>query len=171
MRLRVFLLGCILVAATAMSGCGKGRTVKVSGIVKLDGQPVEGAMVQFIPVDPEKGRVASGRTGSDGKFRLTTTNPNDGAIPGEYKVLVTFEEQKDAPEGVGGGPGGGMRPDQMAKQFQGITEQQKKEGGGGQPKKKATKIPAAYGDVKTTTLKATIPAEHDIELELLSKGG
>ena len=68
-------------------------------------------------------------------------------------------------------PGGGMSPDQMTKAFQGIVDKQRKEGGGGQPKKKATTIPAMYGDVKTTTLKATVPTDGKLELALRSQGG
>ena len=91
MRLRFLSLACLLVSALFVSGCGKGKTVKVSGVVTLDGQAVDGAMVKFVPLDEAKGMGAFGRTGSDGTFRLTTRNPNDGALPGEYKVLVTFE--------------------------------------------------------------------------------
>jgi hypothetical protein len=171
MRLRAFFLVCGLLCLVALCGCGKGKTVKVSGVVTLDGKPVGGAMVEFIPVDPEKGKVASGITGSDGEFRLTTKNPNDGAIPGEYKVVITLDPRTEAPEGMGKYPGGGMSPDQMTKAFQGIVDKQRKEGGGGQPKKKATTIPAMYGDVKTTTLKATVPTDGKIELALRSQGG
>ena len=172
MRLRLLALACLLVSAVLVSGCGRSKAVKVSGIVKLDGEPVEGASVEFHPVDPSKGASASGRTGSDGRFRLTTKNPNDGAIPGEYKVVVKIDEIRDAPQGAGTVPGGGMRADEMIDAFKGLTEEQRKESkGSAAPKKKATKIPAVYGDVKTTTLKATVPADGEIELELRSKGG
>jgi len=128
--------------------------------------------VRFVPVDAAKGMVASGLTGSDGRFRLTTTNPNDGAIPGEYIVLVSFEEVKEAPGGMATAPGGtGMRPDQMAGQFQKMTGEQRK-AGGEKPGKKATKIPAKYGDPKSPSpLKAKVPAQGDIELDLRSQGG
>src|SRR5215470_16755269 len=119
MRVRVITLACLLVSAAVVAGCGRAKAVKTSGVVTLDGQPVEGALVKFIPVDAAKGSVASGVTGQDGKFRLTTTNPNDGAVPGEYIVLVTLDERREAPAGMAAGPGGGMRPGEMADQFKG----------------------------------------------------
>jgi hypothetical protein len=172
MRLRLASLACLLVLAALVGGCGKGKAVKVSGIVKLDGEPVEGASVQFLPVDPSKGMPANGRTGSDGRFRLTTRIPNDGAIPGEYKIVVTFEESHNAPAGAGTGPGGEMRADQLIGKFKSLAEEQKKQSKGGEaPKTKASKIPAVYGEFKTTPLKATVPADGDINLDLRSQGG
>src|SRR5215470_12572106 len=97
MRARVITLACLLVSAAVVAGCGRAKAVKTTGVVTLDGQPVDGAEVKFIPVDAAKGMLASGVTGSDGKFRLTTTNPNDGAIPGEYIVVVSLSERREAP--------------------------------------------------------------------------
>jgi hypothetical protein len=133
---------------------------------------VEGASVVFIPVDPAKCLPANGRTGSDGRFRLTTRNPNDGAIPGEYKVVVTFEDPSGAHAGMGGTPEESMRSGKMVNAFKGMSDDLRKQAkGGAAPKQKATKIPAVYGDEKTTTLKATVPADGDIDLDLRSKGG
>jgi hypothetical protein len=173
MRVRVITLACLLVSAAVVAGCGKAKAVKTNGRVTLDDQPVEGALVRFIPVDAAKGSVASGVTGSDGTFRLTTTNPNDGAVPGDYIVTVTLEERREAPPGMAGGPQGGMRPGEMADQFKGLISDQKKAAGAGgkEPGKKATKIPASYGDQKTSPLKAKIPADGEIPLALRSKGG
>ena len=70
-------------------GCGGQRPVKVSGTVKLHGQPIEGATVQFVPVK-EGGRPATGMTKADGGFSLTTIEDQDGAMPGEYKVVITY---------------------------------------------------------------------------------
>jgi hypothetical protein len=174
MRLRLLSLASFVLLAALVGGCGRSKAVKVSGIVTLDDVPVEGATVQFVPVDSSKGATAiCSSTGSDGRYRLTTKNPNDGAVPGEYKVLVTLSDIVDAPPGAGTGPGGGMRPDQMIDPMKGFAEEQRKQTKGGKegPKKKATKIPAVYGDFKTTPLKATVPADGDINLPLWSKGG
>lgn len=70
---------------------GKGRTkpVKVEGIVTLDGERLGRVMVMFIPVKKEEGKPAFGVTNDEGDFDLSTSNPGDGAVPGEYKVLLT----------------------------------------------------------------------------------
>src|SRR5687767_5188166 len=77
----------VLLGATA--GCDGRRTpVAVSGTVTLDGKPVEGATVTFHLVgDDTEGRPATGQTDKTGTFRLTTGG-EDGARPGEYKVVV-----------------------------------------------------------------------------------
>src|SRR5207244_2338143 len=82
----VFLLAC--------AGCGgAAKPVNVEGIVTLDGKTLEGANVTFMPVG--EGRPASGSTNAEGRFRLTTFSTNDGALRGEYRVVVTLS--KDLP--------------------------------------------------------------------------
>jgi len=84
-----------LAAVLAAAGCGGGTgPVPVRGVVKLDGQPVVNASVVFIPQNPG-GREAYGSTDANGAFRLTTTKPDDGALPGKYKVVI----QPPAPAG------------------------------------------------------------------------
>jgi hypothetical protein len=80
-----------LLLGVPVTGCGGGGLVKVEGVLNLDGEPVVGAMVTFIPL-AEGGRNASGQTGPGGVFHLTTLKPNDGAFPGEYKVVVQYVE-------------------------------------------------------------------------------
>jgi hypothetical protein len=82
--------------AVVLGGCGKGisvpSTAPVSGVVKYKGKPLQGIRVtlhsqtettkpQFIP---------SGQTGPDGRFKLSTGAPGNGAPPGTY--VVTFEK-------------------------------------------------------------------------------
>jgi hypothetical protein len=74
------LLGC--------AGGGSLDTVPISGIVTLDGTPVEGASVVFAPTSGG-GSAASGVTDRGGRYRLTTRDPNDGALPGSYLVMVS----------------------------------------------------------------------------------
>ncbi len=61
------------------------RTYPVTGVVRYQGQPVEGAIVTFIG---EK-HSATGRTDAAGKYRLTTFTRDDGAVPGEYRVIIS----------------------------------------------------------------------------------
>jgi len=87
--------------ASIQSGCGGSsqlKTLVVTGTVKFQGKPVIGANVFFVP---EKGPRAIGDTDSQGRFRLMTSRPGDGAVPGEFKVGVTKfvpdPEKKDDP--------------------------------------------------------------------------
>ncbi|MCX7430949.1 MAG: carboxypeptidase-like regulatory domain-containing protein [Planctomycetia bacterium] len=83
---------CLLAVALAfVVGCGRaGPKVEfVEGTVLLDGEPVTGADVGFLPV--AGGLVAYGRTDSAGKFRLTTSQGGKrlgGAPVGDYAVTV-----------------------------------------------------------------------------------
>ena len=71
-------------------GCGKNdtrvRRVPVSGTVLLKGDSVGDATVVFEPVGSTP--AAAGKTDATGRFRLTTFDSDDGAVPGEYKVSV-----------------------------------------------------------------------------------
>ena len=74
----------------ALAGCpGSGDrpdTYSVSGTVKFSGAPLADATVMFAPVDGQ--RIALGRTNANGEYSLTTFSPNDGAMEGDYTVLV-----------------------------------------------------------------------------------
>jgi hypothetical protein len=96
-----------------VAGCSGGAegaanrhgTAQVTGTVTYNGQPVEGASVTFSPNVPvaEAGtaKAAFGRTDASGKFTLRTYEPDDGAIPGEYRVAISkFDQPLPAlPEG------------------------------------------------------------------------
>jgi hypothetical protein len=60
--------------------------VKAAGTVTYKGQPVKDAVVTFTP---KEGRPASGTTDAQGKFRLSTFAPGDGAVPGAHTVTLT----------------------------------------------------------------------------------
>lgn len=83
----------MLLVTLAVAGCGpKGLpTNYVEGIVTLDDQPLENALVTFIPEAPD-GKVAIGNTDATGKYTLTSDGgglPQKGALEGDYKVTVT----------------------------------------------------------------------------------
>jgi len=77
---------CLLLALVTV-GCGSRRTLPVEGVVLLDGKPLAGASVQFIPED--KGRAATGETDASGRFMMSTFKPRDGALAGSYKVVIS----------------------------------------------------------------------------------
>jgi uncharacterized sulfatase len=81
--------------AAAPAGAGnpfKGKLVPVTGVVRLEGKPLEGATVTLLPVG-DRGLPASATTQKDGSYRLATFQEGDGAMPGDYCVLVTTEIQ------------------------------------------------------------------------------
>jgi hypothetical protein len=83
-----------LAATAVIVGCGGDDSglntrYKVSGTVKYKGQPVPKGNIVFEPTNPPmpQGRVANG-TIENGSYNLTTSTPNDGALAGEYKVII-----------------------------------------------------------------------------------
>jgi hypothetical protein len=81
---------CLLGAAcglTSLFGCTPGYpdTAPVQGTVTLDSKPLGGGEIQFVS---SEGQVATGRIGRDGQYRLMTFQPDDGAVPGAYRVVV-----------------------------------------------------------------------------------
>jgi hypothetical protein len=144
------LLGLVLTG----TGCdSSGRLTPVRGVVTLDGKPVDNATVIFMPQQSGSGKQATGQTSPDGSFQLTTRNTNDGALPGEYRVIVQYEEGTEVP------PAANMK-DAKA----GARKAQQKA-------KKPPKyvIPAIYTDPAKTVLKQKVPTEGPVKLELQSK--
>src|SRR5260221_12521077 len=93
-RLRRFAALIVVLGLGVASGCNRTGLHSVKGTVTLDGQPVEGASVQFILIGSEP-RPAIGLTDSSGSFTLTTLKSNDGAKAGEYKVVVLKTEAEN----------------------------------------------------------------------------
>ena len=78
-----------------MTGCGEPSigSLPVTGTIKVDGKPIEGATVVFNP--DGSGRSASGLTDAQGKYKLTTVVSGDGALPGKYKIGVSKHENEN----------------------------------------------------------------------------
>jgi hypothetical protein len=149
------------VAVFAAAGCGgdKKKLAKVSGKVTLDGKALDGATIMFHPADG--GRPATGLTGADGHFTLTTYSSGDGAQVGEHKVTIM---KSTAPTIVAPSqPGDAQALTNAMKEY----EAKRKE----LAKTKQTAIPESYGDLQKTPLKAVVPAEGEIEFALRSAGG
>ena len=76
--LKTLLPDAIAVTAVMIAaiGCGgdEAETVStemVEGVVTLDGRPVEGATLTFVPVTEGFGAAATGMSDAEGKYRLT----------------------------------------------------------------------------------------------------
>jgi hypothetical protein len=131
-------------------GCGPStghlpKTVPASGVVTLDGKPVDGAQVVLVPAgDASTG--AYGTTDSSGRFSLRAYAEKEGAIPGDYKV-------------------------QVSKTIERRLEGAKGSLDGGDPVRFEYGVPAKYTGAKTSGLSVTIPDAgiRDINLALSSK--
>ena len=76
----------IFVSSLAAAGCRRSDMAPVSGRVTFEGRPVPKAIVRFVP---ESRPMAAAGTDDDGRYRLTTRRPMDGAYIGRHKVIVT----------------------------------------------------------------------------------
>lgn len=124
----VLFAACVI--GSGILGCGRETfpLVPVQGIVTLDGKPVEGARVSFIPADA---CTAGGVTDASGRFTLTCQG-RQGCPPGRSQVLVT-KQVISLPDGIA--------PDDRAA-IEALPEG---------PKYIAV-IPSQYGEPKRSTL-------------------
>jgi hypothetical protein len=171
LRLTPLLLLCL-----ALVGCGT-KPVPVSGVVSLNGTPVEGATVIFMTADGNN--AANGFTDSAGMFSLTT-GTQTGAYPGDYKVIVIKGPKVAGPEGMAIDSAEYMKQmkKEAAESAKGTittTDAMKAKAmgkggvmpgpGGGQVVK--SELPTIYATVTTTPLTAKVPAENQpIKIEL-----
>lgn len=137
------LLGCD--AKPGLEG-----VVPVQGTVTYNGEPVEGATVTFMP-SSAGGKAAVGKTDDSGHFTLTTQNPGDGALPGDYLITVRKTETS-----------GGLSGEEAQQWVQ-------ENPGTPPPSPEVTHLlPERYSVARDSGLRATITAdgENDIPLEL-----
>jgi hypothetical protein len=142
-----------LLLAVMATGCGQTNTVK--GRVLLDGQPVAGATVTFVPDADGQGRPAFGTTDSDGYFQLMTYRPGDGALPGAYRIVVSKTEAPAAP------PDNDHASKQRAQDYLARHSGHKRD---------KPLLPAIYSDAAKTPLRCTVPASSLVTVELSSGG-
>lgn len=93
MRLHAAIAVLFLTAGAI--GCG-GLPASVSGVVTVDGQPVNKGKVTFIPVG--QGQMAIGAIGDDGAYEVMTGR-EEGLGVGEYKVSVVAREMQVSEDG------------------------------------------------------------------------
>ena len=81
---------CVILMA---AGCGGGnpnppKLMPVSGTVTLDGRPLSGVMVSFVPTGSTHGSGARGHTDNAGRYELTATHGGKGTPVGDYRVVA-----------------------------------------------------------------------------------
>jgi hypothetical protein len=149
MTSRTFLRLCpaaLALAVLGVAGCNNNpSTLRVSGVLQWeDGTPISGANVRFVPT-AQGGHDALGYTGKDGDFTLSSFSDADGAIPGEYTVVVT--KTVASPTFAGGAPSPND-PKALAEAMKKFEQQ-----GKGATKVAKDPIPEAYRNEKTSPLK------------------
>jgi hypothetical protein len=85
--------------AILLGGCAPEGipVVRITGKVTLNGTPVDGATVTFLPEDPLTGREAVGITDDKGEFVVLSAGATrSGALPGSYHVIVSKHIYVDA---------------------------------------------------------------------------
>ena len=137
------------VLALMVCGCGGQKFVPVKGVVNLDGQPLARATVVFIALDPD-GRDANGFTDAEGKFELSTVNPRDGALAGEYKIVIQ-------PSSAARSSTEAASPD-SAQNLERVSSNDSN----------ASTLPAIYTDAAMTILRQKVPAAGLVKIELES---
>lgn len=115
MRLATFLLGaCLMAAVLGCSGGGDTPDLgKVSGKVTLNGEPLDGATVEFIP--EQGGRPSIGTTDKDGNYTLLFRADTPGALIGSHLVRITSQRSRSG--GEGGEPLVPARPEVVPQEY------------------------------------------------------
>ena len=75
------------------AGCGgkvsnQPPLMPVSGTVTLDGKPLSGIMISFVPTGSTRGTGAGGYTDKAGKYELTAMHGGKGTPVGQYRVTA-----------------------------------------------------------------------------------
>lgn len=85
----IFAVGLLM-----LTGCSGPATGSVTGTVTVNGAPVDGLELEFVPV--EGGGPAMAYTNNGGKYSLIAGRGNDQVPVGEYKVAIrVFTEDPD----------------------------------------------------------------------------
>lgn len=102
--LRLFCVSFLLLAISCSrhdpAKNARPKVVPATGLVTYKGQPVADAIVVFVP-DPSTGVPANATTDGEGKFILKAFDPDEGAVPGKYKVTVSKVEIPPPPPSAG----------------------------------------------------------------------
>lgn len=112
--IRWHAVGILVLAAGCGGGSTKGapKTVPVKGVVNYKGKPMPNLSVGFRPAAATGGtdspRIASGVTDANGQFELMTVQPGDGAVPGDYEIVISFVPDEVPP--MPGFPGSEKKP-------------------------------------------------------------
>jgi hypothetical protein len=152
-RIRGVLLAAL--PGVLLAGCWGRGPYPVRGIVTLDGKPVAGATVVFVPDGDTEGRPATGYTAADGTFRLTTFRTDDGALSGSYRVVV----QKTV-----------AAKDKAAADQSALDRAKAKRDEKSLQRTWKSPVPENYSNSEFTPLRCTVPVQGVVTLDLHKNG-
>jgi len=145
--MRYLLLFVTILAVGVTTGCGDGKiaTIKVTGTITFEGEPLADASVNFTPETEGAGHPAYGTTDASGHYVLQTLQGkvDAGTTPGSYLVTISKTEKRAiaAPTGEYDGNSPADDPNQ--------------------PPPKSL-IPERYARVTTSELTATVSKESTV---------
>ena len=160
---RTFVLG-VAACATGLSvmgavGCG-GRewppTYKTTGMVTLDGSPVERASITFSPKEGQQ--PANATTDASGRYQMTSFNAGDGATAGSFDVAILKFPAIEIDAGRGGVPFGEANRTNAGPSPESLEDPE-------------NELPEKYSNSEKSGLSATVTAdgENVFNFELTSK--
>jgi len=97
-------------SALVATGCGSSGPVmgRVSGEITYKGKPIEKGTITFISTDGVRPN-ATGMIDS-GTYAMTTTEPGDGVVVGEYKIAFSDINPEDYNTPLPGAPRKAPKP-------------------------------------------------------------
>lgn len=155
------LVAPALIAVVGCSDDGIGKRYPVTGSVSYNGKPVAKAGIALVPKGSNSGGQGANGTVENGQIvSVTTLNPGDGALPGEYVVTVTARDVDTAKAQAEGNEA--AQKHGMGKMAMVPPEMLAKAGNAA----KST-LPTKYESPATSTLNVTIKEEkNSLDLKL-----
>ncbi len=145
---RVLIAASLLVYVAGCGGSSGPVVADVSGVVTLDGQPLEGAEIKLIS-DKSMG---FGKTRAGGKYQLV-----QGVLPGKYKVVISKLDGKPVEKQFSSGETALNDPGQL-EAIAAAQETDPKNAGKPRPKAPKELIAADFSDPNQTKLALDVPA-------------
>ena len=154
-----YILLAVGLTLFAVTGCGEKKLDNLnvaSGVVTLDGQPIEGASITLVPEGG--GRGAGAVSDAKGVFTFQTLQANDGVQDGTYTVTVSKFRTENP------------YTDEEARMLSESGKRHKDVFGNDRPEPKVINdLPEKYNNPKTSGLSITIKgATKDLKIELTS---
>lgn len=89
------MVAAIIVGIVSCSRSPYEKLLPASGLVTLDGNPLEGATVAYIPIKSNQQQPSYGYTDAKGKYALKTPEGQPGVSPGEYRIVISRMVMED----------------------------------------------------------------------------
>lgn len=100
-RKKILQCSATLLASLLLAGCGSNNIVPVSGQVTLDGTPLSGVSLTFVPTAESGLGVGPGsmaKTDAEGKFTLQTVKGQTGAVIAVHIVRISPSMGESTPD-------------------------------------------------------------------------